>query len=142
MNGIYGGDGEQLSLQATFPQLRALELEHGSLLEALPAQPAPGRLPPFVSLRGGMDVLVTTLVAGLRRTTVVRQAAAAVRAAVSGYEVELADGERIRAEGVILATPAFATAELVDELDPELAEAHASIPYASSAVVTFAFSTD
>ena len=142
MTGIYGGDGELLSLQATFPQLRALELEHGSLLAALPAQPAHGRLPPFVSLRGGMDGLVTTLVAGLRRTTVVQQAAAVVRLAVGCYEVELADGDRIRAEGVVLAAPAFATAELVEELDPELAEAHASIPYASSVVVTLAFSTD
>ena len=38
MTGIYGGDGEQLSLQATFPQLRTLELEHGSVLRGLLAQ--------------------------------------------------------------------------------------------------------
>ena len=35
MTGIYGGDGEQLSLQATFPQLRELELTHGSVLNGL-----------------------------------------------------------------------------------------------------------
>ena len=35
MAGIYAGDGEQLSLEATFPQLRALELEHGGLLRGL-----------------------------------------------------------------------------------------------------------
>ena len=56
--GIYGGDGEQLSLQATFPQLRALELEHGSLLRGLRAQAPPGsRRPPFVSLRSGIETL-------------------------------------------------------------------------------------
>ena len=53
MTGIYGGDGEQLSLAATFPNLRALELEHGSLLRGLSAQPASeSRLPPFVDARG------------------------------------------------------------------------------------------
>ena len=36
MTGIYGGDGDLLSLRATFPQLRVLELEHGSVLRGLP----------------------------------------------------------------------------------------------------------
>ena len=45
MTGIYGGDGELLSLRATFPQLRVLELEHGSLLRSLPAQSVTGRSP-------------------------------------------------------------------------------------------------
>ncbi len=58
MTGIYGGDGERMSLRATFPQLRALELEHGSLLRGL-TPPEPGGRPPFVSLRDGMDTLVT-----------------------------------------------------------------------------------
>ena len=57
MTGIYGGDGDQLSLRATFPQLRVLELEHGSLLRGLSAPP-PSDLPPFVSLRDGMGSLV------------------------------------------------------------------------------------
>ncbi|MEZ4616288.1 MAG: hypothetical protein R2867_12410 [Caldilineaceae bacterium] len=37
MSGIYAGDGEQLSLAATFPQLRQLELNHGSLLKGCKA---------------------------------------------------------------------------------------------------------
>ena len=58
----------------------------------------------------------------------------------AGFDVDLADGETIGADGVVLATPAFVTAELLAELDPELASAHAEIPYASSVVVTLAFS--
>ena len=57
-----------------------------------------------------------------------------------GFEVGLAEGETIAADGVVLATPAFVTAELVASLDRELADAHAEIPYASSVVVTLAFS--
>jgi oxygen-dependent protoporphyrinogen oxidase len=142
MTGIYGGDGEQLSLQATFPQLRALEAEHGSLLEALSAQVASSLRPPFVSLAGGMDVLVTTLVTSLERTTVVRGSGVTVRRAASGYELDLDSGERIRAEGVVIATPAFVTAALLGALDADLAEAHAAIPHASSVVVTLALTTD
>jgi oxygen-dependent protoporphyrinogen oxidase len=59
MTGIYGGDGDRLSLQATFPQLRALELEHGSVLQGLRAQsPAGARRPPFLGLRAGVGDLV------------------------------------------------------------------------------------
>jgi protoporphyrinogen/coproporphyrinogen III oxidase len=140
MTGIYGGDGDELSLRATFPQLRELELEHGSLLRALPAQPAPTERSPFVSLRDGMDVLVGTLVSRLERTSVVRKAATTVRR-TARYEVELSAGEPVHADGVVLATPAFVTAELLGQLDAQLAQAHASIPYASSVVVTLAFST-
>ena len=67
MTGIYGGDGDRLSLRATFPQLRVLELEHGSILRGLSAPP-PGELPPFVSLRDGMGSLVSAVVDAFERT--------------------------------------------------------------------------
>lgn len=35
MSGIYAGDGAQLSLRATFPQLRQTELDHGSLVKGM-----------------------------------------------------------------------------------------------------------
>jgi oxygen-dependent protoporphyrinogen oxidase len=35
MSGIYAGDGRQLSLGATFPQLRQAELQHGSLVKGM-----------------------------------------------------------------------------------------------------------
>jgi oxygen-dependent protoporphyrinogen oxidase len=140
MTGIYGGDGEQLSLRATFPQLRAIELEHGSLLRGLPA-PTPGDTPPFLSLRGGMGVLVDVLRAELSRTRVlVGRAAVRVSRDGTDFRVELAGGEALVAGGVVISTPAFVTAELLPELDRELAAAHAGIPYASSAVVTLGYS--
>jgi oxygen-dependent protoporphyrinogen oxidase len=137
MTGIYGGDGEQLSLRATFPQLRVLELEHGSLLRGM-ADPAPGSRPPFLSLRTGMAALAEALVDAYARTEVLlgREVVRVVR----GYRVELDHGETIDADGVILATPAFATAKALAELDGELAAVHAEIPYASSVVVSLAYS--
>jgi oxygen-dependent protoporphyrinogen oxidase len=140
MTGIYGGDGDQLSLQATFPQLRVLELEHGSLLRGLSA-PAPTELPPFVSLRDGMGTLVDTLRDTFERTELVTsREAVRVLAGDAGYRVVLAGGETHAADGVVVATPAYVTADLLVDLDPELAAQHRAIPYASSVVVTLAFS--
>ena len=142
MTGIYGGDGEQLSLEATFPNLRALELEHGSLLAGLAAQaPAPGEYPAFVSLRGGVGELVRFAAASLERTTFTVGAATRLTQR-DGYTVELEDGRTLGVDAVVLAVPAFATAELVGDLDPELADAHAAIPYASSAIVSLGFRRD
>ena len=141
MTGIYGGDGEQLSLRATFPNLRALELEHGSVIRGLEAQSAgsASRYPPFVALGPGMQALVAGLLERLQQTQFVTgRAALAVRRREHGYEIELG-GERLDADGVVLAVPAHAAGELLVDLDPQLAAAHAEIPYASSAVVTLAY---
>jgi protoporphyrinogen/coproporphyrinogen III oxidase len=136
MTGIYGGDGEQLSLAATFPNLRALELEHGSVLRGLRAQPPPSTAgPPFVAPRRGTAELVDAIADGLERTHVAT--AAATRVMTGRVETE---GEPIDTDAVILAVPAYETAQLLADLDPELAREHAEIPYASSVIVTFAFS--
>lgn len=144
MSGIYAGDGEQLSLAATFPQLRQLELKHGSLLNGLDAASAksqqPPTYPPFVSLQGGMGTLVEAIVATLPEGTIQAGVTVSVVTAVDrGYIVETSTSESLAADAVILATPAFVTAKLVEQLDPALATAHAEIPYASSAIVTLAY---
>ena len=144
MTGIYGGDGEQLSLQATFPNLRALELEHGSLLRGLLAQsPQPGDYPPFVSLRSGMATLTAALADNLVRTRLLTgRTVVGLRRRSAGFEVELEAGDILGADGVVAAVPAFAAAELLAQIDVELAEAHAEIPYSSSAVVSLAYRRD
>jgi protoporphyrinogen/coproporphyrinogen III oxidase len=143
MTGIYGGDGDQLSLEATFPNLRALELEHGSVIRGLAAQPpAEGAYPPFVSLRGGTDTLVTRLVESLDRPqleTGARAAAVRSRGVNAGYAVEVEERATVDADALVLAVPAFVAAKLLAGLDEELAETHAQIPYASSAIVTLGY---
>jgi oxygen-dependent protoporphyrinogen oxidase len=87
-----------------------------------------------------MGTLPSTIVGDLERTRILtRRAATRLRRGAPGFELELADGEPIVADGVVLATPAFATAELVADLDPALAKPHAEIPYGSSVIVTIAY---
>lgn len=142
MTGVYGGDGEQLSLQATFPQLRTLELEHGSVLRGLLAQPVEaGRYPPFVTLASGVGTIVRKLIGALegRVGSLVGKAAVRLHRGSRGFVVELDDGVTLDADGVVIAVPAFTAASLLAEIDSHLSAAHAEIPYASSAVVTLAY---
>jgi len=146
MSGIYAGDGEQLSLLATFPQLRQLERKYGSLIKGLLAnQAASGEAgrnyPPFVSLRPGISELVTQLLARLTNIQIITGVGVKALTPTTGerYAATLSDGQTISADALILTTPAFVTARLVEAIDPALAEVHAAIPYASSATVCLAF---
>lgn len=157
MAGIYAGDGEQLSLKATFPRLLKLERQYGSLIRGLVARrpdPSPlperggreGRWSGFVTLRQGLGQLVEALVAHLDRVELyIGQPVQHIRLRTSdswrwpGYEVELADGRVLLADAVVLATPAHVAADLLAELAPEVAGLLRAIPYVSTATVSLAF---
>lgn len=143
MGGIYAGDGEQLSLAATFPQLRQTELEHGGLIRGLLAakQPAGTKtLSAFLTPTTGLAEIVEALEAKLNGVEVrLGNRAACVEAASGKYAVFLEDGESIRADAVIFATPAYATADLISNLDSQLADALRAIPYVSTATVSVAY---
>jgi oxygen-dependent protoporphyrinogen oxidase len=143
MTGIYGGDGERMSLRAVFPQLRELELAHGSVLRGLSEAPtpSPGAPPPFLSLASGMGRLVRALADRLegRVRFALGRAAVDLRRRGDGYELGLEDGSRVELDAVVVAVPAFAAAGLLAGVDAELAELQREIPYASSVVVSLAF---
>ncbi len=151
MAGIYAADGDQLSLAATFPQLRDAEREHGGLIKGVLATRRPEHVPGvalkpgFLTPAGGLSELVSALEHRIQeRGATVRTgvAATAVMDSGSGYQVRLGDGEEIQASAVIAATPAHVAADLLAGLDPALAADLAAIPHASTAIVTLAFRRD
>ncbi|MBW3632307.1 MAG: protoporphyrinogen oxidase, partial [Chloroflexi bacterium] len=151
MAGIYAADGDQLSLAATFPQLRGAERQHGGLIKGVLATRgrghAPGAAPKpaFLTPVGGLNELVSALELRIRdRGAMARTgvAATAVVASWSGYQVRLRGGEAIPASAVIAAIPAHVAADLLAGLDPALAADLAGIPHASTAIVTLAFRRD
>ncbi len=165
MSGIYAGDGEQLSLGATFPQLRQTELEHGSLVKGMLATkrrkhpernaveskdaPAaqsnasralPEKWPAFVTPETGLAEIVEALVVRLKGVDIrLGTRVTCIDHDSSSYTVMLEDGKTLSADALILATPAYATAYLVVGLDPELAQALKGIPYASTVTVSVAY---
>ena len=142
MTGIYGGDGDAaLAAGDVPPAARDRARARQRAARALGA-PGFGRAPPFVSLRAGMGALVDALRADLERTQLRHRArwrpSRAPRAADSTSSSRAA--RRSPRTASSSRRPRSSTAELVAELDGELAEAHAEIPYASSVVVTLGFS--
>lgn len=147
LSGIYAGNGEDLSLESTFPQLRETEARDGSLLKPLltarvRARGTAAARTGFVTLPGGLGDLVEALSTRLAGTpiltgTTVRSVQEAV--AGRGYLVRSSDGRTIEADAVVLATPAHAAAVMVETLDPDLAATLRCIPFVSTATVSLAF---
>jgi len=141
LSGVYAGDGAQLSLSATFPQLARAEREGGGVLRAAwRHRAASPETRGFVSFPDGMEQLV--------RSTVARLPAPALRLGVGvvniswdgdGFRIRCADGAVLDADRVILATPAFVSAGLVEDLSPALSIELSRIPFVSTATVTLAY---
>lgn len=146
--GVYAGNAWGLSARATFPQLLALAGRGGSLVrrarEAAPTR-HPGDAPPsaFVSLRDGVGSLVDALVAAIPASQRhLRRPVSRVLRDGARWRVEEPDGTAHVADHVVLAMPAWRTAELVSRLDDGLAATARAIPYASAATAFFAWRRD
>jgi len=61
------------------------------------------------------------------------------RAVAGGYSIETTSGETIRADGICIALPAYATARLVRLTNAALADELEAISYASTATVNLAY---
>ena len=164
VGGIYTADPELLSLRATMPRFIRMEREHGSVIRALlkarrraeaderagggNANGRPGRGTSgaryglFLSLDAGLQLLTDRLAARLPPGTVRTNARAEslkFDEASRNWSLLLVGGETLAADGVCLALPAYASADLVRATDPALASELEAIPYASTATVNLAF---
>jgi oxygen-dependent protoporphyrinogen oxidase len=153
--GIHVADPERLSLQATFPRFAEMERAHASLIlgmrAARPPDPKPSngvakRPSPFVTLRGGMGELVEVLAGSLGTTEVRigRRVERIERSAPPGpdatrFRVRFDDGSELPTDAVVLTTPAYVAADLVDGMSPALAAGLRAIRYVSTATVSLGF---
>jgi protoporphyrinogen/coproporphyrinogen III oxidase len=158
LGGISAGDASDLSVRAAFPQLVAMEREHGSLVagvraaararaaanEGLAATKSGGQAEAsaFVSLEGGVGDLVSALVERLRAEGVTLRTGAAAARLVrepASWTVETEVGERFAAESVVLAVAGRAAAAMLELRDAELGRCLASFSCASTATVFLGF---
>ncbi|HSZ35961.1 MAG TPA: protoporphyrinogen oxidase [Acidimicrobiales bacterium] len=141
IGGIHAGSVDDMSAAAVFPPLLAAAHRRGSLMRALRAEiprPDPDGPPLFWAIEGGMCALVDALSSALER----RGAKLVVSNRVEGLERDggawtLTGAHEVRADAIVLALPAPATALLLQPHDDEAAALLASIDYASVTVVTF-----
>ncbi len=169
MSGIYAGDGDKLSLLSTFPYLRDLERKYGSIARGAMTmyrqrvaanqvaanhdlvaanhdlqqqRRLPGSRSAFLTPTTGLAEIVEALVTRLEAHGVdlrLNAPARQVSRTAQGWQVTLTNGETLSADALILATPAWVSAELLRDAHADLAAALGRIPYVSTATVTLAY---
>lgn len=155
MAGIYAGDAEQMSIKATFPRFVELEQAHGSVLRGMLAARSSRTQEPsgtvrrtmFVSLKPGLEALVTALVRRLTAQGVTVRSGVSVeslrvrshRLGRWTYDIMLQDRSALSVDSLVLATPAFVAADLLRPLTPMAAGLLDMIPYASTGTVALAY---
>lgn len=144
LGGLFAGDADRLSVRATFPELAAWERDHGSLIRgaraalraARRADPGPLFVRPVGGVRRLVEALVGTVGPGRLRLGAV---ARAVRAEGDGYAVDAGADGAFPADAVVVATPAFVAADLLEAIAPAAAASLRRIPYVSTGVLALAY---
>ncbi|WP_091733346.1 protoporphyrinogen oxidase [Nocardioides scoriae] len=149
LGGVYAGHSREISARAAVPQVVAL-LERDRALSraagaALPPVGEPVTAPVFAGLRGGMARLPAALAASLADSGVQVRTGATVRDLArrpgGGWNLVVGptvEAEVLRADAVVLATPARSTARLLSDVAPLAALELARVEHASMAIVTLA----
>ncbi|HVL22768.1 MAG TPA: protoporphyrinogen oxidase [Thermomicrobiales bacterium] len=148
MAGIYSGNGAELSLAATFPQLRTAERLRGGLIKGVLAARREAQMRPigqqqrqgFLSFQTGLHELPDALherIVAMGGEVLLERAVERVERRGDGTYLLTVDGssERVPADAVILATPATVSAGLLQGIDADAASAMAAIPQVSTALI-------
>jgi oxygen-dependent protoporphyrinogen oxidase len=135
LGGLHAGDVDKMSLRATFPELERWESYQGSLIRGSQAARRNARRtdpgPMFLSLEGGLETMTSAL--SDRLPGCIRTGTSAVR--VDAGEVRSSRGERLEADAVIVATPGFVSAAILEDVAPVAAADLAQIHYVTTGVV-------
>jgi protoporphyrinogen/coproporphyrinogen III oxidase len=145
VSGVYAGDPEMLSLKAAFPSLDEWEREYGSVLRgAKKARTRKGPSEPesLCSFQQGMAALPSAMAAKLGdRLQTQTRAISLSRSGTAGNEIHEVRIERtvgsknMQAAAIVVATPAYVSAHLIESISAQLGHTLSGIAYAPVAVV-------
>jgi oxygen-dependent protoporphyrinogen oxidase len=155
VSGIFAGDPETMSLKSCFPRIAELEAEYGGLIKAMirlakkkkqdiaegkvvASAAGPGGV--LTSFRGGIQDLTDILVEKLGKggVTLDEQVEKVEKGGSAPYRIQSDRGE-LEADVVILASPAYASAGMLQGLDTGIANLLNEIPYSSMTVACFGY---
>ncbi len=148
--GIYVADAENLSLKSTFPRFLDMEKKYGSLIRGALQQrratngktsgSGASATSMFMTLGGGLQQMTDAIVTRLNREALMpNRRVVAVTREGNTYALTLNAGPSLRADRVVFATPAYVTADLVQNIAPALADALRAIRYVSTATVSLGY---
>ncbi len=150
LSGIHVTDPEKQSLLATFPRFRSIEEKYGSLIRGMLAERkvAKARMSPgtrsgsiFQSFKQGVGQLVAALETALAECRLIKgtRVVSITRGEGETYRVGLDTSETLFADTVVMATPAYVTAKLLNPLSQNIAAILSTFEYVSTATITLAF---
>ena len=142
LSGVYGGEAANLSVRAVLPRFAEMERTHGSLGRAMLAarkkmsSGARKTAPPlFTSLKNGMQHLAETVVSKLTPSSLLTNAPVqAVQSEAGGWLVS-AGLKSDHFDGVIIALPGSAAANVLRMASPDLSAELAAVQYSSSITI-------
>lgn len=132
LKGIWAGDSKKLSAESVLKKLIALEKDNDSLFTILLTKSKTKKQKmQTLSFAEGMQVLVDALVDNIGRQNIVLEA----DLKIVDYNqdlitLKLASGEHLKAANLIISSPAFAAAAILESTAPEVSSQLAQIDYA------------
>ncbi len=148
VSGIYAGDARQVGIEATFPLLKQMEDEYGSIFKALNARRKKrknGEAPKMTikNFQGGLSELPDGLAKNLGEKLRLGRKAKHLKQDKNGGFILTVEGpqgiEEVRAQKVVLAVPAPIAGLLLTGVSPFVADLLFDIDYAPIASVHAAF---
>jgi protoporphyrinogen/coproporphyrinogen III oxidase len=141
--GLFGGDVDSLSVEATFPEFIRWERSQGSLLRGAQAalrDSRKGTPPPplFLRPRGGAAVLTDELASRLGSSLRLRTTVEGIHPAEDGWIVRTSTGP-VGTDAVVVAVDAPAALPLLDDVARGVAEDLRQIPNVSVGVVLLVY---
>lgn len=153
---VYLGDVDAMSVQVSFGRFAEMEQQHGSVVKGMFAlmkekraerkasgEARPPKKPAFATLQGGLMELVNTLAAQIEGEILLETAVANLShhpTNAQPYVLELSDGRTLNADMVILATPTFVMADLLDRVvETAVTDQLRAVPYNPVTTVNVAF---
>ncbi|HEX4998383.1 MAG TPA: protoporphyrinogen oxidase [Terriglobia bacterium] len=136
IGGIYAGNAEKLSVAAAFPRLVEIEREYGSIMAGM-ARGGSRKKGEQNSARKRRSV-ISSFPDGMQ--TLPQRMAEGIRVELNSHSVRI--GKTAAAAATVLATPAYAAAEVVASYDPDLSEILQAIEYAPIVIATTTLSPE
>lgn len=154
VSGVFAGDPETMSLQSCFPKIYQLEQEHGGLIKAMlklarkkRAEKKAGKVVAsaagpggtLTSFEQGIQQLTDGVVEVLKGKVQTGSAVVSITPKNGGFLLLLGDGSQLEAEILVSASPAYALAGMLEEMNTQAAQLLREIPYATMNVVCFGY---
>jgi oxygen-dependent protoporphyrinogen oxidase len=154
VSGIFAGDPETMSLKSCFPRIHELEQQHGGLIKAMlklakkkraevkagkavASAAGPGGV--LTSFSGGIQELTDGVVAALSGQVLTDHGVVRIEQKQDGFTLHLENGGQLDVDLVVTAAPAYAVANMLDELNNKSSAILRQTLYATMNVICFGY---